>query len=396
LADRRGPRLAVLDDGLFVRTAAGGVRPVAATFNTFVEAVARTGEFRHARYMIPVRDARIWETESPLQPVDESLVEIVPTTWFSGIADYVLRAGYIAARNWMTIDRAVATSDLVWLRLPASNALLALAATRRHRVAHFGWVAGSVSAVAASGERSRPMAFGATALGRAYDAVTQLVGRTGPLIELDGELFASVFTDDDVATSRLAGPRAGASRRIVWSGRMAAEKGLVDLIDIVSALSEGGRDVTLVVVGDGPERHAVEAAVARAGLPRDRVELYGHVGDRGAYMALLRGGDVFVHPSRAEGVPKTIAEAMAAGLPVVATDVGNVRGLLGDGERGVVVPAADRGALVAAVGELLDDAHRHALRERGLDWAAAHTAEAQAARLVERLRRDFPDLPWPA
>ena len=152
----RSIRLAVLDDGLFVRTYSGEIRPISATFNRFVEAVARTGAFEHVRYVVPVRNLRIWELEPALDPVDESVLEVVPTAFFSGIADYLLRGGYLTARNSRPIDRAVAESDLLWLRLPASNALLALAAARRHGVPHFGWVAGSVGDVARA--QPRPLA----------------------------------------------------------------------------------------------------------------------------------------------------------------------------------------------------------------------------------------------
>src|SRR5205809_2003608 len=108
-----GIRLAVLDDGLFVRDPSGGTRPVAATFHRFVEAVARTGAFAGARYIVPVRDLRIWEVEPSLDPVDESLLEIVPTAFFAGIADYLFRAAYLLPRNWPLIDGALDGVDLL-------------------------------------------------------------------------------------------------------------------------------------------------------------------------------------------------------------------------------------------------------------------------------------------
>jgi glycosyltransferase involved in cell wall biosynthesis len=390
----------VLDDGLFVRTPARETRPRSATFNQFVEAVARTGAFARVRYLVPVRNLRIWEVEPDLDPVDEACLEIVPTTFFSGIADYLLRAAYIAARNWRPIDEAIASSDLLWLRLPASNALLALAAAQRHGVPHFGWVAGSAREVAAAHSYPPPISIAGELVGRAYDAVTRLAGGTGPLITLDAELFASVVSDEDIKRTGTAGPATPAalngeqSARLVWAGRMASEKGLTDLIGAVRLLLDSGRKVTLVLIGDGPARPSVARALAT--LPAERVEDYGYVGNRLFYMDLLRAGDLFVHPSRAEGVPKVLVEAMAAGLPIVASDAGAVRAVLDDGERGRIVPAGDVKALASSIGELLDDdARRRVLRKRGLAWAAEHTAEAQAARLVERLKCDFPHLAWP-
>ena len=140
--------LAVLDDGQFVRTYSGSIHPVAATFHRFVEAVARSGHFGHVRYVVPVRSLRIWEDDPRLPAVDQDVLEVVPTAPFGGIADYLVRSPYLTMRNWRPINRAVADSDLVWLRLPASNAPIALLAARRQGVPHFGWVAGSVGDVA--------------------------------------------------------------------------------------------------------------------------------------------------------------------------------------------------------------------------------------------------------
>jgi phosphatidyl-myo-inositol dimannoside synthase len=390
------PRLAILDDGLFVRTQMDDVRPLSATFNRFVEAVARSGEFERVRYVVPVRDLRIWEVEPALDPIDESVLEVVPTTFFSGIGDYLLRAGWVAGRNWPLIERAVAESDLLWLRLPASNALLALAAARVHRVPHFGWLAGSVSAVARAQARPLPLRLLARTIGAAYDSVSELAADSGPVIQLDAELFASVVTAAEVEETRNAAlpPRpAEGPWRVVWSGRMAGEKGLDELVEAVRLLLTEGLELTLVVVGDGPARPRFERLAGQ--LPAGRVEDYGYVGDRATYMSLLRGGDLFVHPSRAEGVPKALVEAMAAGLPIVAADAGSVSDVLGDGARGRLVQSGDPLALADAVRSLLADRPERArLREAGLAWAADHTAEAQARRLVGWLRAQFPDLGW--
>jgi glycosyltransferase involved in cell wall biosynthesis len=261
-------------------------------------------------------------------------------------------------------------------------------------VPHFAWVAGSVAAVAIAQGRRAPTGGVARLVGGAYDAVTRLAGRSGPTVRLGPGLFASVVTDAEIDESRKAVRDTTAQpARVVWAGRMAGEKGLTDLVEAVRLLREGGRDLALVLVGDGPARPAIERALAV--LPAHRVEDYGFVGDRTSYMELLRTGDLLVHPSHADAVPKVLVEAMAAGLPIVASDAGAVGDILGDGERGRLVPASDTRALAAAIGELLDDvAGRQALRRRGLDWAADHTAEAEARRLIDLLRAEFPHLHW--
>ncbi|MDQ2982467.1 MAG: glycosyltransferase family 4 protein [Actinomycetota bacterium] len=116
------------------------------------------------------------------------------------------------------------------------------------------------------------------------------------------------------------------------------------------------------IVGDGPERDALEATIARLGL-EDRVEL---IGERRDVAELLAESDLFVLSSRSEGLPMSILEAMATGLPVIASDVGGVSEAVEDGVTGLLVPPSDPAALAAGLGALLaDPAERRRLGEAG-------------------------------
>jgi glycosyltransferase involved in cell wall biosynthesis len=101
----------------------------------------------------------------------------------------------------------------------------------------------------------------------------------------------------------------------------------------------------LVLVGDGPLRAEAEALLAAAGA-RGQAWL---AGARDDVPELLQGMDVFVLPSIAEGISNTILEAMACGLPVVATRVGGNAELVAAGETGQLVPASDPEALAQAM-----------------------------------------------
>lgn len=128
-------------------------------------------------------------------------------------------------------------------------------------------------------------------------------------------------------------------------GRLQAIK---DQVTLVRAFAhwlgqdeEAHERVRLVIVGDGPLRQDVEREVAAAGLA-ERVWL---AGERTDIPQLLGGLDCFVLPSRAEGISNTLLEAMACGLPVVATAVGGNPELVVAGETGVLVPPEDPEAL---------------------------------------------------
>jgi glycosyltransferase involved in cell wall biosynthesis len=172
-----------------------------------------------------------------------------------------------------------------------------------------------------------------------------------------------------------AGGRSGRPR-LLTVGRLQAPKDAVTLIRALGALRE--RPFEAVVVGDGPDRPAVEEEIRLLGL-EPAVEL---AGERDDVPELLASADLFVLSSRSEGLPLSILEAMAAGLPVVASNVGGVPEAVVDGHTGLLVPPSDPQSLAAAIGRLLDDpARRRRLGEAGrlrvaehFDLAAVHQA----------------------
>jgi glycosyltransferase involved in cell wall biosynthesis len=154
--------------------------------------------------------------------------------------------------------------------------------------------------------------------------------------------------------------------RLIAVGRLKGPKDFVTLLRALAALSD--RDFETLIVGEGPDRGIVEAEIGRLGLD-GRVRL---AGERDDVAELLAGSDVFVLSSRSEGLPVSVLEAMAAELPVVASDVGGLSELVVDGETGILVPAGDEAALAEALADLLED------RERRLELGAAGRARAEA------------------
>jgi sugar transferase (PEP-CTERM/EpsH1 system associated) len=116
----------------------------------------------------------------------------------------------------------------------------------------------------------------------------------------------------------------------------------------------------LVLVGDGPLRGECEAQLRSAGMS----ELAWFAGERADVPDVMRGLDCFVLPSLAEGISNTILEAMASGLPVLATRVGANAELVQEGATGLVVPASDVPALAAGIVQLALDRGRAAAMGR--------------------------------
>ena len=107
----------------------------------------------------------------------------------------------------------------------------------------------------------------------------------------------------------------------------------------------------LTIAGDGWEREALTKKAQEAGLA-DSIEFLGEVSD---VPAILAKTDIYVQPSLQEGLPNAVLEAMAMGLPIVATRVSGNEDVVVHGENGVLVPASDPDALAAALRRLVDD-----------------------------------------
>jgi sugar transferase (PEP-CTERM/EpsH1 system associated) len=142
----------------------------------------------------------------------------------------------------------------------------------------------------------------------------------------------------------------------------------------------------LIIAGEGSQRGALQQQIDQLGL-RETVRL---LGDRNDVSALLAECDVFVLSSIAEGMPVTLMEAMASGLPVVATDVGGVSSVVDDGVTGTLVPARDPRALANALESYVADeslrrGHGAAGHARAVDHFSLNVMVASYVALYEAL-----------
>ena len=159
---------------------------------------------------------------------------------------------------------------------------------------------------------------------------------------------------------------------IGWVGRLSGEKGPDVLLDALPHLTD--LPITVSMVGDGPERGALASRAGHFAIER-RVRLHGMIRDAGRLFAAF---DVFVVSSHSEGTPIVLFEAMAAGVPIVASQVGGVPDVVTSAEA-VLVPPADPVALAEAIRVVYCD-----------DVAA----RVRAQRARERLLKDFTVPPW--
>ena len=142
------------------------------------------------------------------------------------------------------------------------------------------------------------------------------------------------------------------SRYLLYTGRIAKNKGLVFLLDAVARIPPSER-IPLVLMGrDWGMRPELELRAHRLGIERDLVWL-GHVEDATDYRAVFRGATLFALPSEWEAFGLVLLEAMVAGIPIVATAVGGVPEVLEEGRAGRLVPYGDVEALASAIRGIL-------------------------------------------
>jgi glycosyltransferase involved in cell wall biosynthesis len=135
---------------------------------------------------------------------------------------------------------------------------------------------------------------------------------------------------------------------VLGVGRLKAPKDFSTLLHALARLEAG--TYRALIAGDGPEREQLETEARKLGLANS-VEF---LGERNDIPDLIHSSDLFVLSTRSEGLPMSILEAMAAGLPVVASEVGGIPELV-DAETGVLVPPEDSTALASAVEKLIED-----------------------------------------
>ncbi|MHB1698776.1 MAG: glycosyltransferase [Acidobacteriaceae bacterium] len=151
--------------------------------------------------------------------------------------------------------------------------------------------------------------------------------------------------------------------------RLQTEKGIDVLVRALPRIRQQHPRLRCIIAGEGPEREKLLALAAELGVA-DQLHLPGFCADTAAFLATCT---VVAHPSRMDGMPLAVLEAMAAARPIVASAVGSIPALLRDGEAGVLVPPDDSDALAEGILLLLENP---GLRSRFAAAASARVAES--------------------
>jgi L-malate glycosyltransferase len=199
----------------------------------------------------------------------------------------------------------------------------------------------------------------------------------------DSERFRSTLSVDDKTRIRQELGIADAVQLVTLVGRLCVEKGQRLLVDAVGQLPT--RNVVGLLVGDEAPgsgyRREIEEHIRQSALG-NRVIL---AGERGDIADIMQASDVVVLASNAEPFGRVLLEALSVGTPVIATQVGGAREIIGDNERGLGFPAGDASALAQRILETLDDTDAALARtQRGAEHVELLCSPARHAREIER------------
>lgn len=177
-------------------------------------------------------------------------------------------------------------------------------------------------------------------------------------------------------------PASATGRVLGTAGRLAKVKGITYLVQALAALRQEMPDIRLDIAGSGPERVSIEMEVRNLGL-ENHVRFLGWCSD---LQPIFAGWDIFVQPSLQEGFGLATLEAMAAGLPVVATEVGGLPEIVENGKTGWLVPPKDPAALADRLRALLlNPQERRAMGAAGRTRVLEHFSARQMVTRISDL-----------
>ena len=176
-------------------------------------------------------------------------------------------------------------------------------------------------------------------------------------------------------------------RYLLYVGRLVAVKGLDLLLDAFAQLTQKWRDVELLLVGDGAERGALEHQATDLGI-RDKVHFVG-AQPHEQVVLWMNAGDVFCLPSHKEGLPTVLLEALACGIPIVATSVGGIPEIVDDRQVGRLVRSRDPREMAACIEEVLETCwDRQQLRDYVAEWFSFEVVTKKLLEMYEGVMRE--------
>ena len=338
------------------------------------------------------------EQHKPYLVAPRPRVRAVPLPYYPRVSD-VRAVARAAARSRTAFAAELDRLDAVWLFAPNPLALEFARIALRRRVPVVLGIRQDFPRYVRHRFPRNPLAY---ATGHALEQSFRLLARRCPTIVVGTALertfsgrgapvlevgFSQVAIGDLVTLEDTLRRSWEGELRLLSVGRLEPEKNPLLLAEVLALLRGSDPRWCLEVIGEGREREALAHRAGELGVADAlRLTRYIEAGDR--LWEKYRASHAFLHVSLTEGVPSVLLEAQAAGLPVVATDVGGVGTVVQHGRTGLLVPPRDAPAAAAAVARLAADADlRRALVKSALTGVAGRTSEVELERIAQFIKQ---------
>ncbi|MEA3312345.1 MAG: glycosyltransferase family 4 protein [candidate division WOR-3 bacterium] len=296
-------------------------------------------------------------------------------------------------------------SELIWIRTPSVVAPFFYYYARKSKKPIILHIAGNILRAARKQKYSGISLLATKLIAWGMHIVSKWMTR-GSLTFVTGEELKKLFSSplhpvhflDDILLDKkdLLPPKKsrGQATKLLFVGQFAPGKGIEVLLDALMDLTKQFRDLNLFLAGTGPLLEPMRERIRQMGI-ENHAKLLGFVSPKGRLQKLYRNCDIFIQPSDsyAEGFPRVILEAWAAGLPVVATRLGGVPYRVRHGENGLLATPGSKDELRELIKNLISDADlRYRLSLSGYQTVKFLTFETQEKKIKSLIKEYFPNL----
>ena len=332
--------------------------------------------------------------------LDEPNIRFHPLSYYKNLTHYFRSGPGLKASIRKELERGVREWDLVWLHGPNPVALMLaeacirsgvkfFLALRQNQIEQMRFMYSGLRRIAAMWvARLLEHRFRRLARGRMVFAVgEEISAQSRAITPQTHTFFASLMTNSKLR-DRMARPSRPEPGRILYVGRLSAEKGVDMLLEALAELKLRGMPCHLDIIGSGPLDHPLRELAQALGV-ESQVTFHGQIAFGSPLFEFYQKAMLLAIPSHSEGLPQVIFEALAFGLPVVATTVGGIPAFLRDGQNGLLVPPGNPRALAEAMATMLVSPDlRDRLRHSGQTLITKHTLEAERDRMVNIIRNN--------
>lgn len=344
---------------------------------------------------------KITNNEKPIYykiPIDkDKIIETEKTYPYKSVKEYYLKILIILIFNIPILIKAIKKSDAVFMRIPAMNSFLTTFLCLIFKKPIISYFVGDENEIIKTGTKYRGMNRKiALIISKFHNILYRKICRYSKVVffisselkkkyenysDISYFIFTSLVETKDIHFKKDICDDIKPTK-LLYVGGLRHEKGVEYLIRSIKYLIQEGFQIRLQICGIGPENMKLQTITNEMKI-NTFIDFLGFVPFGPKLSEIYNQNDIFILPSISDGVPKVLLEAMAEGLPIIATKVGGIPDIITDRENGILTAPASPYEIVKAIKLIIkDDTMRNRIRRNGYKFVANHTIDKQVMKIV--------------